>query len=143
MRKTYDFSTAVKNPYLTRIIVSVNIENVRVVSKSLRCDAFVDTDASLLVLPTAWRDRLGRLEATGIIELATTIRGRMKGEVYGPVRIQIEGFRPILTEVVFLEVKPAVGEFKPLVGHIVLAQSQAGVDVTGNRLVPIKHMDLK
>jgi hypothetical protein len=30
-----------------------------------------------------------------------------------------------------------------LLGHLVLAQSQAGVDVPGHRLVPIKHMDLK
>lgn len=143
MKKSYDFSQGVKNPYLKPIIVSVKIENVRDVGKSLRCDAFVDTDASLMVLPAAWKDRLGGLEATGIIELATAIRGRVRGEVCGPVRIQIEGFRPILTEVAFVEVKPDVGEFEPLLGHIVLAQSQAGVDMLSHRLVPIKHMDLK
>jgi hypothetical protein len=67
----------------------------------------------------------------------------MKGEVCGPVRIQIEGFRPIHTEVAFVEVKPDVGEFEPLLGHLVLAQSQARVDVVRQRLVPVKHMDLK
>jgi hypothetical protein len=143
MKKSYDFSQGVKNPYLKPIIVSVNIENVRGVGKSLRCDAIVDTNASLMMLPAAWKNRLGRLQATTIIELEAANRGRMKGEVCGPVRVQIEGFRPIHTEVVFIEVKPNVGEFEPLLGHIVLTQSQAGVDMLGHRLVPIKFMDLK
>lgn len=39
--------------------------------------------------------------------------------------------------------KPADGDYEPLIGYIVLAQSQAAVDVLGHRLVPIKHMDLK
>jgi hypothetical protein len=143
MKKSYDFSQGVKNPYLKPIVVSVNIENVRDVGKSLRCDALVDTNASLMVLPAAWKDRLGRLEATGILELETATQGRVKGEAFGPVRIQIEGFRPIHTEVVFVEVKSGVGEFEPLLGDIVLAQSQAGVDVLGHRLVPIRYMDLK
>jgi hypothetical protein len=48
MKKNYDFSKAVKNPYLKRIIVSVKIENVCDGSKCLRCDAFVDTDVPLM-----------------------------------------------------------------------------------------------
>jgi hypothetical protein len=143
MKKNYDFSQGVKNPYVKPIIVSVNIENIRDVGKSLRCDAFVDTNASLMVLPATWKDRLGKLESTGTIELETAVRGTMKGEAWGPVRIQIEGFRPIHTEVVFVEAKPNVGEFKPLLGNIVLTQSQAGVDVLGHRLVPIDYLDLK
>jgi hypothetical protein len=143
MKKSYDFSPGVKNPYLKRIIVSVKIENALDVSKILRCDAVVDTNASLMVLPATWKDRLGILESIRIIELGIGIRGRMKGEACGPVRIQIEGFRPIHTEVVFVEVEPEVGEFEPLLGHIVLAQSQARVDMPGNRLVHIKYMDLK
>ena len=143
MKKNYDFSQGVKNPHLKPIIVSVKIENVRDIGKSLRCDAFVDTAASLMVLPAAWKNRLGRLEATGIIEFETANRGRMRGEGCGPVRIQIEGFRPVHTEVVFVEAKPNVGEFEPLLGITVLTQSQAGVDPLRRRLVAIKHMDLK
>jgi hypothetical protein len=143
MKKTYDFSHGVKNAYLEAIIVSVNIENVRDVGNSLRCDAFVDPNASLMVLPAACKDRLGKLEATGIVELEAANHGRMGGEICGPVRIQIEGFRPILSEVVFVEVKSDFGEFEPLLGNIVLAQSQARVDVLGHRLVHMKHMDLK
>jgi hypothetical protein len=59
MKKSYDFSRGVKNPYLKQIIVSVKIENVRDVSKSLSCEAFVDTDVSLMMLPAAWKDTLG------------------------------------------------------------------------------------
>lgn len=140
MKKSYDFSQAVKNPYLKPIIVSVKIENVRDDSKSLSCDAFVDTEFPLMVLPAAWKDRLGDLESTRTMELETFTQGTLRCEVCGPVRIQIDGFRPISSEVSFVEMKT---ECKPLIGHVVLAQSQAAVDTIGNRLVRIKHMDLK
>jgi hypothetical protein len=143
MKANYDFSTAVKNPYLKRIVVSVKIENARDVSKGFVCDSFVDTSASLMVLPAAWKDRLGDLESTRTIEVKTSILGTLRCEVCGPVRIQIEGFRPIFNEVAFVEMKPADGEYEPLIGYIVLEQSQAAVDMLGHRLVPIKHMDLK
>jgi hypothetical protein len=143
MKPNYDSSTAVKNPSPKRIIVSVTIENVRDASKSLSCEAFVDTAASLMVLPTAWKDRLGYLELTRTVELETITRGTIRGEVYGPVRIQLDGFRPIFTEVSFAEMKTEGDECEPLVGHIALAQSHAAVDILGHRLVRIKHMDLK
>src|SRR5437870_6293815 len=126
-----------------RIIASVKIDNASDPSKSLRCDALVDTGASFMVLPSAWRQRLGNLEITTQIEMETATQETIKGEVCGPVRIQIEGFRPIHTEVSFVEMKPDDGEYEPLIGYIVLEQSQAGVDVLGHRLVRIKHMDLK
>jgi len=143
MKADYDFSTAVKNPSQKPIIVSVTIENVRDASKSLTCEAFVDTAASLMVLPTAWKDRLGGLELTRTVELETVTWGTIRGEVYGPVRIQLNGFRPIFTEVSFVEMNTENNECEPLIGHIVLAQSQAAVDILGHRLVRIKHMDLK
>ena len=67
----------------------------------------------------------------------------MTGEVCGPVRIQIEGFPPIFGEVLFVEMHPVDGIYEPLIGYIVLEQSQAGVDMLGHRLIPVKHMDLK
>jgi hypothetical protein len=139
MKKTYHFSNGVNSPYLKRIIVSVKIENALDVSKSLRCDAFVDTTVSLTVLPATWKDRLGSLGSTGIIELGTGIQEKIKGEVCGPVRIQIEGFRPIVSEVLLVEMKTEDEDGEPLTGHIVLAQCLARVDMVGHRLVPIKH----
>ena len=126
-----------------RIVASVKIDNVSDPTKSLRCDALVDTGASFMVLPSAWRERLGKLETTTEIELETATQETIKGEVCGPVRIQIEGFRAIYNEVSFIEMKPQNGEYEPLIGYLVLEQSQAGVDMLGHRLIPIKHMDLK
>ena len=126
-----------------RIVASVEVDNVSDDSKSLRCDALVDTGASFMVLPVAWRDRLGHLETMTEVEMETATQETIKGEVCGPVRIQIEGFRPIHTEVSFVDMKPQDGEYEPLIGYLVLEQSQAGVDILGHRLVKIKHMDLK
>lgn len=126
-----------------RIVASVTITSIADSSKSLRCDALVDIGASFMVLPSAWKDRLGDLEVIDEISLETATQETVKGEVRGPVRIQIEGFRPIFNEVLFVEMKPEDGIYEPLVGYIVLEQSQAGVDMLGHRLVPIKHMDLK
>lgn len=126
-----------------RIVASVRIENVSDASRNIRCDALVDTGASFMVLPSAWKDRLGDLELIRSIQLETATQETVTGEVHGPVRIQIEGFLPIFGEVSFVEMKPEDGNYEPLIGYIVLEQSQAGVDMLGHRLVPIKHMDLK
>jgi hypothetical protein len=39
----------------------------------------------------------------------------------------------------FVEMKPDEGKYQPLIGQIVLAQSQAAVDILGHRLVRVKH----
>lgn len=126
-----------------RIVSSVTITSISDPSVSLRCDALVDTGASFMVLPTAWKDRLGDLEVLDTISLETANQESVEGEIRGPVRIQLEGFRPIFNEVLFVEMNPEDGIYEPLIGYIVLEQSQAGVDMLGHRLVPIKHMDLK
>ena len=84
-----------------------------------------------------------QLEPFRTIQMETATQEILTGEVCGPVRIQMEGFRPIYNEVAFVEMKPANGEFEPLIGYIVLEQSLARVDVLGHRLIPIKYMDLK
>ena len=152
MKATYDFSKGIKNPHIDRvkrpenmgrIVASVRIDNASDLSKGVRCDALVDTGASFMVLPMAWRDRLGNLETMTEVEMETATQETIKGVVCGPVRIQIEGFRPIHHEVAFVEMTPENGEYEPLIGYLVLEHSQAGVDMLGHRLVPIKRMDLK
>ena len=128
---------------LGRIVASVIIENATDLSKTLRCNALIDSDASHMVLPMAWKDRLGQLECTRTIQLETATQETLTGEVCGPVRIQIDGFRRIFNEVAFGHMKPADGDYEPLIGYIVLAQSLVRVDMVGHRLVPIRHMDLK
>jgi predicted aspartyl protease len=128
---------------MDRIIASITITNAGDESKGLRCDALVDTGASLTVLPAAWKDRLGELEQIRKVVPETATQEAVTGEVCGPVRIQLEGVQPIFSEVLFVQIKPAGGIYEPLIGYITLEQSQAGVDMLGHRLVPIKHLDLK
>jgi hypothetical protein len=96
-----------------RIIASVRIDNAADVSKGLSCDELVDNGASLMVLPNAWKDRLGVLGSGTEIEVETATQEIVRAEVCGPVRIQIEGFRPIFNEVAFVEMKPPMARTSP------------------------------
>ncbi|HEV2829913.1 MAG TPA: aspartyl protease family protein [Pyrinomonadaceae bacterium] len=126
-----------------RIVASVTIENATDFSRALTCEALVDTGASHMVLPSALKDRLGKFEALAQIEVETATQDTVTAQVCGPVRIQIEGFRAIFSEVAFVDMNPERGEFEPLIGYIVLEQSLAGVDMISRRLVHLKHFDLK
>ena len=126
-----------------RIVATVRIANLQDEDKKITCDALVDTGASYMVLPSDWRERLGDLEEIATIDLETATQETVQGKICGPVRIQIEGFRPIYNEVLFIEMSPDNGEYEPLLGYIILEQSQAAVDMLGHRLVPVKRMDLK
>jgi len=126
-----------------RIVSSVKIDNISDPEKTIRCDALVDTGASYMVLPNTWKDRLGDLERIAEVELETATQETVRGEIFGPVRIQIEGFRPIYNEVLFVDMQPKDGIFEPLIGYIILEQCQAGIDKIDNRLIHVKRMDLK
>ena len=99
-----------------RIISSVQIENLGDPQARIRCDALVDTGTSYMVLPSAWRDRLGDLEEIALVQLETSTQETVQGMICGPVRIKIEGFRPIYNEVLFLDMKPENGNYEPLIG---------------------------
>ena len=71
--------------------------------------------ASFMVLPSAWRDRLGDLEVIDTISLETATQAKVLGEIRGPVRIQLEGFRHIFNEVLFVEMNPEDGIYEPLI----------------------------
>lgn len=126
-----------------RIVTSVKIKNLLHQETSISCDALVDTGAAYLVLPAAWKERLGRLNTVRKIECETATQDLVSADVCGPVEIQLEGFDPVYGEVLFLEMHPPDGQFEPLVGYIVLEQCQAAVDMLGHRLVHVKKTDLK
>ena len=126
-----------------RIITSVKIENLSDKDSKIRCDALVNTGSSYMVLPNAWRDRLGELDEITTVSLETATQETVEGKICGPVRIQIEGFRPIYNEVLFIDMKSENGEYEPLIGYVILEQSQIAVDMLGHRLIPVKRMDLK
>ena len=126
-----------------RVAASVKIENITDKAMSIRCDALVDTGSAFMVLPSAWRDRLGALETVATVKVETATQETVDGEICGPVRIEVEGFRPIYNEVLFLDMKPTDGAYEPLIGYIVLEQCQAAVDLVGHRLIPGKPVDAK
>lgn len=126
-----------------RIVASVKIANSLDPIKSIICDALVDTAASHMTLPSAWKSRLGDLRSLGEIKLELANQQAIRGEVCGPVLAKIEGFRPVFTEVLFVDMEPHEERYEPLTGYLVLEASQAAVDMFGHRLVKVKHLDLK
>ena len=126
-----------------RIVTTVDIQNTSEPRFSKKLDALVDTGASLLTLPSAWKEQFGAFEAEEVIELQTATQESIKGTVCGPVRITVEGFRPVHNEVLFIDREPADGKYEPLLGYIALEQCGAAVDLLGHRLVPVRYMDAK
>ena len=126
-----------------RIVAPVRIDSTQDPAKTIQCDALVDTGSAYMVLPVAWKQRLAPFQSTQSVQVETAAQETAAAELCGPVRIQIEGFRPIYTEVLFLEMRPKGGVYEPLVGYLVLEQSLAAVDMVGHRLIPIRHVDLK
>ena len=126
-----------------RIVANVSVTNLFNKDTKINCDALVDTGSAHMVLPNAWRKRLGELNIVRRVDCETTTQHLVQGEVCGPVEIKIEGFEPIYSEVLFLEMEPIDGIYEPLIGYIVLEQAQAAIDMLGHRLIHVKKVDLK
>lgn len=62
---------------------------------------------------------------------------------------QIDGFRPVFNEVVFVDSpptqdgQPGQQDEEPLLGYVILEQAQAAVDMLGHRLVAVRYIDMK
>jgi predicted aspartyl protease len=126
-----------------RIYTFVTITNVRDESKTMHINALVDTGASHMVLPNAWKEQFGKLQLMDSLELETATQSLIHGDVYGPFKLQIDGFNAVHCDVLFIDMEPTDGHYEPLVGYIPLEQSGAAVDMLGHRLLHIKHFDLK
>jgi hypothetical protein len=127
-----------------RIIVQVKITNLFEEDKTIECGMFVDTGAGALILPKAWKERLGNFKRSEIVELQLANQEVVKGEACWPVEIKIEGFRPVSNEVIFVEMDTEKGDkCEPLLGYVILEQAQVAVDMLGHRLVPVKYIDMK
>ncbi|MEK9150317.1 MAG: hypothetical protein AAB267_09790, partial [Candidatus Desantisbacteria bacterium] len=95
-------------------------------------------------LPNVWRDKLGEIEQLAEIDVELADQSTRKGYLCGPLRVRIGEFRPIMAEVLFLDMEPnEEGEYEPLVGYIALEQVSAAVDMLGHRLIHVKRVDLK
>lgn len=126
-----------------RIVSNVRITNLLEQEAAITCDALVDTGGAYMVLPKAWKERIGKITTVREIDCETATQETVKGDVCGPVEIRIEGFQPVYSEVLFIDMKPQDGVYEPLIGYIILEQSQAAVDMLGHRLVHVKKTDLK
>ncbi|QDT68480.1 hypothetical protein MalM25_14020 [Planctomycetes bacterium MalM25] len=126
-----------------RIVTQVAVENFAFPDQRVEFAAMVDTGASHLTLPQAWKEKLGDYPINREETLYMADQSTVVGQVCGPVKIEIEGFEPIASEVLFIDMSPAEGSYEPLLGYIPLEQSKAAVDMLGHRLVPVKHLDLK
>ena len=126
-----------------RITVTADVRNIADPAKGRKIDFLVDTGASHVVLPRAWKDQFGDVEVEDEIEAEPANQAFAAGTICGPVRIQIEGFRVVHGDVVFMDMEPEAGRYEPLLGYIPLEQSSAAVDMIGHRLVPVPYLDMK
>ncbi|MFH1076671.1 MAG: aspartyl protease family protein [Pseudomonadota bacterium] len=126
-----------------RIVAKVTVKNALDESKVRIFDALVDTGATLLTLPTAWKQDLGRFLTTEKEKVQLADQHEVDVEICGPLTIQLEGFRKINMDVAFVDMTPEDGAYEPLIGYIVLEQAGIAVDMIGHRLVAVKHLDLK
>ena len=126
-----------------RIVAQVSVMNAINQDRGLSFSGLVDTGAVYVTLPSAWKRQLEPFPSVQTVDVETAAQETVQGEVCGPVRIEIEGFRPIYSEVLFIGMHPADGVFEPLVGYLPLEQSQAAVDMVGHRLVHARRIDLK
>ena len=106
-----------------RIIVSASIENGLDASLRIQSDALVDTGATYLTLPSAWRERLGQLRHLDTVSVETATQAVVSGDICGPVLLRMGEFRPVLTEVLFIEMDAVEGRYEPLIGQITLGTS--------------------
>jgi len=126
-----------------KVIVQVAVANLLDPARKLQVNALVDTGAFGLVLPLAWKEQLGELPEVEMVEIETADQRVVVAEVRGPVRIQLEGFRRVTGEVIFVEMERGPHGYQPLVGYTVLELSGVAVDMVSHRLIARKYYDLK
>ena len=88
-----------------RIVVDTRITNLFDEDKSIRCEMLVDTGAGALILPAAWKERFGAFKRSETVSLQLANQDVLEGEACWPVEIEIEGFRPVSNEVIFVEME--------------------------------------
>lgn len=126
-----------------RVIAQLVIANALDAEKKIETQGLVDTGATYLTLPAAWRERLGEFPKEETIEIELADPSTQEAVLCGPVKISIDGFSPIYSEVLFVPMAEGDGHYEPLLGYIPLETSRLAVDMLGHRLVALKYADLK
>ncbi|MGA2063698.1 MAG: hypothetical protein ABSG86_01955 [Thermoguttaceae bacterium] len=126
------------------IVIQLKLANFSNPEKSLTISALVDTGAAYITLPSAWRAALGGVEQLAEVGVEMADQSARTGFLCGPVRAMIGEFRPIIAEVLFLDMEPGEdGQYEALLGYIPLEQAGAAVDMLGHRLLHVNRVDLK
>ena len=119
-----------------RIIARTKVTNLFDESRFVECGMLVHTGAAALILPSAWKERLGEFPRRQAMELVLDNGHVVRGETCAPVEIEIAGFRPVVNEVMFAETQDDAEQ--PLLGYVILEQAQADVDRVEHRLAPVR-----
>jgi hypothetical protein len=79
-----------------------------------------------------------------VVDLELADQRVVTAEVRGPVRIQLDGFRRVVGEVIFAEMQARPdGSFEPLVGYTILELCNVVIDMRRHCLVARKYYPLK
>lgn len=124
---------------LVEISVPVLIENDAAPEFAIRCEAVVDSGTRHLVLPEAWREKLGPMRHLRSQQVRLANQDVITGEIYGPVLVKVDGFDYAGTEVLFVPMDPE-HEPEALLGHLVLEHVGAAIDFEAGRLVHARAM---
>ncbi|MFQ5641086.1 MAG: hypothetical protein ACE5IR_24170 [bacterium] len=69
-----------------RIVSHVKVTNLFEKKSVITCDSLVDTGTAYMVLPTAWKKRIGKIDTIRHIDCETATQEIIKSEVCGPYR---------------------------------------------------------
>lgn len=124
-----------------KIVVDVVVSNLAESGEIASFEALVDTGATFLTLPSAWRKQLGQIEVLEQVELELASGEIVDGEICGPVKIRIGNFRQIAGEVLFIDMNAGSdGKYEPLIGYLPLEAIPVGIDMLNHRLFRVKAM---
>lgn len=128
-----------------KIVTQVKITNVMNKAQSLSFSAVVDTGASHLTLPMAWRDHFTDMDfrQDSLAEIADG--STVEGELAGPFMVEVgDGLSRAHGDVFFMDMQPSEhGDYEPLLGHLPLQYGRLGVDMVHHRLFKVKYVDCK
>ena len=85
-----------------RIVATIDIENIAESGSSKSLDALVDTGASYITLPSAWKEQFGVFDTEEIIKLQTATQQVVKGTICGAT---VDMVRHRLLPVKYMDVK--------------------------------------
>ena len=129
---------------MREVVVDLTVENLLVPGRRIVCKGMVDIGAYGLVLPATWKRRLGKLPVLATVDLELADQWVVPAEICGPAGVQIDGFRRMAGEVIFVDMKPrANGTYEPLVGYTVLELANVVVDMRRHCLVARRYYNLK